>query len=124
MVMYRLLKGFLAPRPASDVPDAHVDFWIREALLDDSLAQPPAGAWERLYKAIIEHRLSRNYGMWVLDEPFRDPPPAAQGMMSEQQFLRALRIHDDRNVDRRLQFRVGDAMWSHLVPTFPLVMNL
>jgi len=72
-------------------PDQTLDSWIREALLDEATAQPSPDAWDRLCRAISNRRL-KHYGMWVLDEPWRDPPEMLPTTLNYHQFQRARRL--------------------------------
>lgn len=98
--------------------DVEIDGWIREALLDDALAKPPAGAWERLRHAIIERKL-KQHGMWVLDEPHRDPPDALPMMLNHDEFERAQRLYGFWAWQDRRTYE----LWSGLVPGFEAIVN-
>ena len=93
-----LVARFLRRSPVLE-PDQTLDNWIREALLEEAAAQPLPDAWLRLRRAISDRRL-KSYGMWVLDEPWRDPPESLPTALSRQQFQRALRLqnHENRSV--------------------------
>jgi len=96
--------------------------WIREALLEESLARPLPSTWERLRKAITERR-PRNYGMWILDEPLREPPAAPPSALKEREFRRAQRLYAGNNaIYSRLGLR--ERFWSDLSPAFPAMVNL
>lgn len=75
-------------------PDDVLDFHIREALLEETNLSFPPGAWERLRRAIVEHQTVTNQGMWILDEPFRDPPESSPTLLTQQQFERVRRIYN------------------------------
>lgn len=96
--------------------DVEIDPWIQDALLDEALARPPAGAWERLRQAIVD-RKQKNHGMWVLDEPQHDPPESPPMLLDHQEFERAQRIND--LVER--QGRHTILLWSGIIPHFSLI---
>ena len=100
--------------------DYTLDVRIRDALLEDALAQPSPGAWERLCKAIVERRF-RVYGMWVLDEPLRDPPDFLPTVLNGEQYRRALRSYAVSRDSHSRQIR--EAMWSTMLPTFSALVN-
>lgn len=103
-------------RPPLLEPDQTLDIWIREALLDDAAAQPSPDAWERLRRAISDRRL-KSYGMWVLDEPWRDPPESLPTTLSFRQFQRARRLlyHDHRMVPI---WQIAYASWGSVYQRF------
>jgi len=100
--------------------DYTLDVAIREALFEDALAQPLPGAWERLRKAIIDRRL-KSYGMWVLDEPLRDPPEFFPTVLNGEQYRRAMRSYAVSRDTYNRQIR--EAMWSTMLPTFSALVN-
>jgi hypothetical protein len=100
--------------------DQTLDGWIHEALLDDALARPPAGAWDRLRQVIVERQL-KDYGMWVLDEPQRDPPESPPMLMSGHDFDRARRIHGSRFVESNYPRKV--VIWTGVLPMFAAIVN-
>lgn len=81
-------------RQPSTEPDRVIDNWIREALCDDAPLTVPPGAWDRLRKAIMDRRFVRSRGMWLLDEPFRDPPESLPTTLNERQLKRAMRLYN------------------------------
>jgi hypothetical protein len=100
-----------------------VDSWIRNTLVEDALVQPPAGAWERLRKAISDRKI-RTYGMWILDEPWHDPAdPHPMSPKVPTQRLKLypgqhyLNDHDWQNLVPR------DSGWGSLIPLFPAWVN-
>ena len=95
-------------------------FVIQDALLDDALAYPSAGAWERLRQVIIERQM-KNYGMWVLDEPQHDPPEAPPMLLNGHDFERALRIYGNYLTNGSDLRR--NVIWSGLSPTFSVLVN-
>ncbi|MBN2305361.1 MAG: hypothetical protein JXQ72_12825 [Anaerolineae bacterium] len=99
--------------------DSDLDRWIRDALLEDAVAQPPTGAWERLRQAITD---SQRYGMWILDEPLRDPPESTPAMLSRYQFHRALRLYDDARHNSRREVR--EVVWNNVMPMFFTLVHL
>ncbi len=115
---HRLVLAFGQPSAETDVL---VDRRIRAALLADAAVQPPAGAWDRLRKAITDRRLVRRRGMWVLDEPLRDPPESPPTTLSCRQFERALRIYDHSRAQGHSQIR--EAMWSNWMPSVVALVN-
>ncbi len=123
MDMYKLnLIQFVSAvfrRPDFDL-DYTIDGWIQDALLDDALARPPGGAWERLRQAIVERQM-KNYGMWVLDEPQRDPPESPPMLLEGHDFERAMRIYGDHlTIGNDLR---RDVIWSSLLPIFSVMVN-
>jgi hypothetical protein len=96
--------------------DLALDTWIREALLDEATAQPSSDSWERLCTAIADRRL-KSYGMWVLDEPWRDPPESLPTALSYRQFQRALHLldHDNRPVPI---WQLAYASWGSIYQRF------
>jgi hypothetical protein len=110
-LMHRFLR-----RPPILEPDLTLDTWIREALLDDVTAQPSPDAWERLCRAISDRRL-KSYGMWVLDEPWRDPPESLPTALNGRQFQRARRLldHDNRTVPI---WQIAYASWGSVYQRF------
>lgn len=109
-LFYRLLGQHL-PAP----PDCTVDCLIREALLEDALAQPSAGAWDRLRKAINERRF-RKYGMWVLDEPWRDPKEVAAPPVRHH--LKKMREYADCH-SGNYSWPIRAPLWDSMIPIFP-----
>jgi len=122
MDMCRWLRWLAGARNAPVERDPLLDVQIREALADYALVQPPAGAWDRLVKTITERGLIRGYGMWVLDEPLRDPPDAPPTWLNGHQYRRAERLYDDRHGSAL--YRAREAVISNLFPTFPMLVNL
>lgn len=85
----RKLAVWFRQRPLE--PDDVLDARIRDALLADVNVPFPPLAWERLRRAIVEHK---SQGMWVLDEPFRDPPESPPTLLTQQEFDRARQIYN------------------------------
>ncbi len=102
--------------------DFTLDRWIREALLEEALAQPSTGAWERLRMALAPHRDTTRSGMWVLNEPLRDPPESLPMVLSYSQFQRAQRLYIDSRPNRGMYVR--DTVFSHSLSTFAILLNL
>ena len=109
-----------ASYPPSADSDVLLDRQIRAVLLADAAVQPPAWAWNRLRRAIIDRRLVHSRGMWILDEPLRDPPESLPTTLSCQQFERALRIYNSRGYCR---YRVRETTWNNWMPSFVAVFN-
>jgi hypothetical protein len=118
----RILQRFLA-QPSVTEPNDVLDHWIREALVEDALAHPSPGAWERLRQAIIERQ--HKYGMWVLDEPLRDPPESPPMMLDDHQYERAMRIYSEQLGlgNRREIMLCKCTIWSGTMPSFSAVVN-
>lgn len=119
----KLLCRLLGQQPPA-APDRTVDCWIRDALFEDALAQPPAGAWERLRK-VINDRKFRKYGMWVLDEPWRDPretttPPAHR---PPKQIRFYANYHCKEEDFAWQQWQTREAVWGNMMPIFPAWVN-
>lgn len=123
MGIFRFPRGLtsLFWRPSADL-DYLLDAWICDAFLEDAAVQPPQGAWERLRNAITDRRPVRSHGMWILDEPLRDPPESLPGTLSDQQYERAQRIYRHDRAGRRSQFK--EAVWSNFLPAFVALVNL
>lgn len=100
--------------------DYMMDRWIREALVEYSAAQPSNGTWDRLCKAIAE-RQPRTRGMWILDEPLRDPPESLPTALTSREYRRAQRIYDGGQ--ERLNYLTRALMWSDLMPGFSAMVN-
>lgn len=103
-------------------PDSHVDTWIQAALWEDTSSVPSATAWERLCKAVVDRRvLRRPVGMWVLNEPLRDPPESPPMLLAGRDLARAQRLH----AERRDLFRRGVPVdvWNNLAPSFTAFVN-
>lgn len=105
----------------ADEFDFVLDRWIREALLEEALAQPSPGAWERLRMALDPRRTNR-YGMWVLDEPLRDPPESLPTALTGAQFQRAQRLYIDSRPN--LGWQCKDSVFTHSLSTFSILLNL
>ncbi len=112
----RRLLGHRSPPP----PDRAVDHWIREALVEEALEQVPVGTWDRLRKVIVERKF-RKYGMWVLDEPWRDPrevPP-----LSPRHPSRLYGEFDNKEDYSWQQWQAREAVWNNMMPIFPSWVN-
>lgn len=122
MDMFKWLCRLVWPCQTQLEDDPLLDQQIREALADYAQAQPSAGALDRLVKTITERGLIRGYGMWVLDEPLRDPPEVSPVWLNGHQYQRAERLY--RNRESRTLYRARDAVLSSLFTTFPMFVNL
>jgi hypothetical protein len=118
----RIWRRFLA-RPSGAEPDYVLDHRIREALVEDALARPSAGAWERLRQAIVERH--HKYGMWVLDEPLRDPPESPPMMLNNEQYKRAMRIYSGQfGLSSRHEIIMHKStLWAGTMPSFSALLN-
>lgn len=96
--------------------DALLDWYIADALSDEAQSAVPPGAWDRLRKAINERNLIRGYGMWLLDETFREPPDSPPATLSGAELERALRIFRNRQAARH-HLR-SPSVWGSWSPTF------
>lgn len=110
-------------RPSlEDELDGVLDGMICDALLEERVAQAPENAWERLFKTIAEGRVQRQ-GMWVLDEPLRDPPVQPR---PRRIFDFGARQHVGRlpelDTGQRM-WQVREAVWDTLLPTFSSLVN-
>lgn len=122
MVMYDLIQRLKQVVCRCRGADDHMlDQWISEALLEEAIAQPPSGAWERLRFALDRRRCVPRYGMWVLDEPLRDPPESLPTALSHAQFRRAERLYASSRPYPAWYAR--DNVFTHLVPTFCAMIN-
>jgi hypothetical protein len=107
-------------QPVSE-PDYVLDRRIRNALLSEAAATTPVGAWDRLLKAITERKPVRSHGMWVLDEPFRDPPESPPTMLSGRELKRAQRLYEHSRGHLRYQLR--ETFFNGLIPSFVSLVN-
>ena len=121
MVMSELVNALACLlRQPSNASDRLLDSWIRDALHEEALARPPAAAWDRLRKAVADRHL-KNYGMWVLDEPPRDPPESPPMAMTYRQFERAQRIYFHSR--QRALFPVKETVWGGMMPILATFVN-
>lgn len=99
--------------------DAVLDDLIREALLEEMLATPPARAWERLFHAVSDGA-ARRRGMWVLEEV----PRGARRAAWEQ---RSVEIERQTYLPRQAQvdqwWQVREAIWGNMFPTYAALLN-
>src|SRR5690554_3631192 len=79
MAIFKWLQRLLwACRTNVLTPDPVLDNLIREALVEQALHSAiPVTTWDRVRRSLLERRLAHRSGMWVLDEPLREPPEAA-----------------------------------------------
>ena len=119
-----ILRRFLI-RSREFEPDYPLDNVIREALFEDTLARPSAGAWERLRRQVKIERQYRKNGMWLLDEPLRDPPEAPPLQLNYHDYKRALRIYSDQTtVDSRREIMMyKNTLWGGMIPSFHGLLN-
>jgi hypothetical protein len=105
-------------------PDYVLDHLIRDALVEDTLLRPSAGAWERLRQVIIE-RQHKNHGMWVLDEPLRDPPESPPLQLNSHQYKRAMQIYNGQTGfdSRREIMMYRNTIWGGTMPTLSALLN-
>lgn len=105
------------------VDDRMLDTWIRDAFVPEMLNTVSPSTWDRLRASILERRVIHGYGMWMLDEPQRDPPEGVAWSLSERDFHRAQRLHNNlRGVTTSIG--VGYAVWSASVnPNYLILMN-
>ena len=124
MAISRLRKwGAHLLRPQWQVDDSTLDVWIRDAFVPDRLSSASPSAWERLRSSIVERGVIRGYGMWMLDEPQREPPDGIPGALSDRDFHRALRLHDNLR-GASVPIGLGYAVWSTgMNPNFLVLMN-
>lgn len=103
-------------KPVVELDIRLLDGWIHDALSEEASALPPAGAWDRLYNAIREREpvKVKSYGMWILDEPFRDPPVSPLGLLYHSDSQRL----DDNPQFSRSRNDLHEILWSHLPPSF------
>ena len=107
----------------NDEFDFTLDEWIYEAFIEEALAQPSPGAWERLRMALAPRRTTTNRsGMWVLNEPLRDPPESQPMVLTYSEFERAQRLYVDSRPNRSMNVR--DTVFSHSISTFAILLNL
>lgn len=119
--LVKRFAGWVWPAPP-EVDGRLLDGWIHDALIDDALASPPSGTWEKLCMAIRDRRPVKSYGMWILDEPFRDPPETLPTVLSHSELQRVLRIQSGLHSNRQFH-TLREAMWSTLPATFIAIVN-
>ena len=102
--------------------DALLDWYITDALIEETRAPVPPGAWTRLKSTITERKFVRGYGMWVLDQTPHDPPECTPADLSEAQLAQALYLHSRPFGERR--WLVGHPTLGGLSPTFITVFTL
>jgi hypothetical protein len=119
MVIFEMLQAL---RRLSNLrayePDTALDHWIREALVEDMLAQPSPGAWDRLRKTIVD---CRHKGMWVLDEPMRDPPESLPMALEKRDFARAQQLYSNSRSNRFNP--LNNPIWNGMMPTYTALIN-
>lgn len=121
MAMSNLIQRLLLLiQGRSEELDRVLDHWIQDALIEEAVAQPPSGTWDRL-RMVLERRRTRRHGMWVLDEPLRDPPESLAMLLSCSQFQRAHRLY----VDSRYApaWNIKDSVFNHPLPTFSALVH-
>ncbi|MBN1565890.1 MAG: hypothetical protein JXA10_18755 [Anaerolineae bacterium] len=121
MGIYRLIS--LVTRffyPASIKQDVLIDSLIQDALFDDALACPAPDAWERLRQIVMDRQL-KHYGMWVLDEPQRDPPDSSPMPPHQPDFERARRFNSRYPTSNQILRQ--DMIWGGLSPTFSIITD-
>jgi hypothetical protein len=118
------LQRFLS-RPPEFEPDYPLDNRIRDALFEDSLAHPSAGAWERLRRHAMIEREYRRTGMWLLNEPLRDPPEAPPLQLNHHDYKRALRIYTDQTAitNQRNIMMYKSSLWDGMIPSVSALLN-
>jgi hypothetical protein len=121
---HKFLRLFLSRSPEFE-PDYPLDNLIRDALFEDSSAHPSAGAWERLRRQVMIERQYRRYGMWLLDEPLRDPPEATPLQLNSHDYKRAMRIYSDQNpmTSRRKFMIYKSTLWDGMIPSLSALLN-
>ena len=116
---FQQMLRFLVQPVAPDT-DQELDALIQAALRDDPAGGPSLGAWERLRISIVERGRMHRRGMWLLEEPFRDPPEPA--LLSALQLANANSFRNARTEDLRRQGR--ELVWSQLMPPFAMLLNV
>lgn len=116
----RALAGWF--RQPSVELDTLLDDWIAQTLREDMIGHHPSSTWECLRKAITDRKVVKSYGMWVLDQPFRDPPETTPVILTSRQLKQAQRIYDMARGRRGLQSR--EMIWSSLMPSLGVLFNL
>jgi hypothetical protein len=100
--------------------DALLDDLIREALLDEALAMPPAGAWERLRNTVSEGA-ARRQGMWVVQEVRGN---SAQRTVQDRQAARVERQLSMLRQGRADHWRQAcEVLWGNVFPTYVALVN-
>jgi hypothetical protein len=118
------LRRFLTRSPEFE-PDYPLDNLIRDVLYEDALARPSAGAWERLHRQVVIEKQYRRSGMWLLNEPLRDPPETLPLQLNNHDYKRALRIYSDRTAvtSRRDIMMYKASLWDGMMPSFSALLN-
>jgi hypothetical protein len=120
----KCLRRFLI-RSSEFEPDYPLDNLIRDALFEDSSARPSAAAWERLRRQAIIEQQYRRSGMWLLNEPLRDPPEAPPLQLDSYHYKRALRLYSDQTAmsSRREMLMYKASLWGGMMPSFSALLN-
>lgn len=114
----QILQRYLPHTTSDEV----LDNLIRDVLIEDGRARPSAGAWERLRQVILERH--HKYGMWVLDEPLRDPPESLPMILNAHQYERAMRIYHMRcGREYRYETMLYKSVWGGTTPSFSALLN-
>ncbi len=119
-----ILRRFVIRSPEFE-PDYPLDNVIRDALFEDSLARSSAGAWERLRRQVMIEQQYRRKGMWLLNEPLRDPPEAPPLQLNHHDYKLALRIYTDRTTvsSRREIMMYKNTMWGGTMPSLSALLS-
>ena len=106
--------------------DQGLDALIQDALTADVAGPLPNGAWERLRSAIGEPRPIRSQrggGMWILNEPFRDPPESFPTALTQAQMRQVRRLV--RGAAPNTHFVIRQTVWNdNLTQLLSAMVNL
>ena len=117
MAIYRWVRTLFRQKPVI-ANERVLDHCIRSTLVEDALRYAPVNTWDRLRMVILERALApRRYGMWVLDEPLRDPPEFTTVRLNETQHSLERRFHNNSHYPI-------STLWGGIFPLFPsAIMN-
>ncbi len=117
MAIFKWLQRLLwACRTNVLTPDPVLDNLIREALVEQALHSAiPVTTWDRVRRSLLERRLAHRSGMWVLDEPLREPPEAAWRPAAPS-------LWEVRRESQRTRMR--ELAWAALMPPYTVLLNV
>ncbi len=121
MAISKFLRSLRFTRQREFEPDPELDDLIRDVLREDAHVPLPVGSWDRLRKSITDRKPIKSYGMWILDEPLRDPPKSPPGTLNERELALAMRLYTDRRHLHTL--KIKESLWSNWAPSFAILFN-
>lgn len=96
-------------------PDPVLDGLIREALMEQALHSAIPVTWDCVRRSLLERQLAHRSGMWVLDEPLREPPEAAWRTAAPS-------LWEARRESQRARMR--ELAWTALMPPYMVLLNV